>query len=191
MIEDFNTYLKTIDSNFWTRLCLDHGTLQLYNKGDEYITIGKVAPHIGLIKSGSVKYLAYDSEREEKVVGLETVGGFAASWPFCLNDLPSVVTIQANTNLEIYSLPTSKILELAEQDREMEKQIAHSTEQVFYTAYERLISLYTLSPKERYEQMLARSPRIFDIFTLKDIASYLNITPQHLSRLRGIRSSKI
>ena len=186
MLKDFNTYLETIDSDFWSNTCREHGTLRKYNKGDEFISIGKKAKHIGLIKSGSVKYVAYTSDYDEKIVGLETKDGFAASWPFCLHDIPSLVSIIANSDLEIYCLSVAKLQELAKDNPEFERQIAQSTEQVFYTAYERLIEFYIYSPKERYDALLSKCPKIFEIFDLKDIASFLNITPQHLSRLRKL-----
>ena len=184
MLKDFNTYLEGIDSEFWSRFCREEGDLRKYKKGEEFITIGTVAKYIGLIKSGSVKYVAYSSDMDEKVVGLETIDGFAASWPFCLHGLPSIVSIIANSDLEIYCLSATRINELAKNDLLLERQIAQATEQVFYTAYERLVSFYTLSPGERYESLLEKCPKVFEIFDLKDIASYLNITPQHLSRLR-------
>lgn len=184
MIKEFNTYLENIDTEFWSRLCREEGELRSYKKGEEFLTIGKVAKYLGLIKSGSVKYIAYTADYDEKIVGLETVNGFAASWPFFLHGIPSVVTIVANCDLEMYCLTASKINELAKNDLEFERQISHANEQLFYTAYERLISFYTQSAKERYEMLLTKCPRIFEIFDLKDISSYLNITQQHLCRLR-------
>lgn len=190
MLKDFNTYLENIDSEFWSRLCREQGELRKYKKGEEFITIGRMAKHIGLIKSGSVKYVAYTADCDEKIVGLETVDGFAASWPFCLRGIPSIVTIVANSDLEIYCLSVAKINELAKNDIGIERQIAHSTEFVFYTAYERLVSFYISSPGERYKSLLEKCPTIFQIFDLKDIASFLNITPQHLSRLRKTNVNK-
>ena len=184
MIKEFNTYLEGLDFKFWGRLCREEGDLRKYKKGEEFITINTVGKYIGLIKSGSAKYIAYNSEMDEKIVGLETVGGFAASWPYCLRNVPSLVTIVANSDLEIYCLAASKIRDMERKDKEMARQISQATEQVFLTAYERLISLYTQSPKERYEALLKKCPKVFDTFDLKDIASFLNITPQHLSRLR-------
>lgn len=184
MLKDFNTYLETIDADFWKDLITTHGTLRKFRKGEEYITIGTVATSIGLIKSGSVKYVAYTSDFDEKIVGLETIGGFAASWPFCLHEIPSVVSIIANSDVEMYCLSIYRIRELAEGNPQLDQKIAHATEQVFYTAYQRLISFYTQTPKERYEALMEKSPKIFEVFDLKDVASFLNITPQHLSRLR-------
>lgn len=186
MLKEFNTYLEKIDSEFWSRLCREEGELRTYRKGEEFITINTVAKYIGLIKSGSVKYIAYSEDMDEKIVGLETVNGFAASWPFCLHGIPSIVSIIANSDLEIYCLSASKIKELSKKDLKMERQIAQATEQVFYTAYQRLISYYIQSPMERYEALLKKCPRVIEIFDLKDISSFLNITPQHLSRLRRL-----
>lgn len=186
MLKDFNTYLEGIDSEFWSRLCREEGQLRTYSKGEEFISVDKVGKYIGLIKTGSVKYIAYTADYDEKIVGLETVDGFAASWPFCLHGIPSLVSIIANSDLEIYCLSAAKINELANNNLQLERQIAQATEQVFYTAYQRLISFYTQSPKDRYDALVEKCPRVFEIFDLKDIASYLNITPQHLSRLRRV-----
>ena len=184
MIKEFNTYLANVDSEFWSGLILEHGILRHYRKGEEFIAIGEVGKYIGLIKSGSVKYVAYTSRHDERIVGLETVEGFAASWPFCLHKIPSLVSIIANTDTEIYCLPVARLNELTKENPEIERQIAQSTEQVFYTAYERLIGFYIQTPKERYDDLLSKCPKIFEVFDLKDIASFLNITPQHLSRLK-------
>lgn len=183
-MKEFNTYLGAVDSEFWSRLIRENGTLHRFKKDEEFITIGTVGKYIGLIKSGSVKYIAYTSRLDEKIVGLETVGGFAASWPFCLHGIPSLVSIIANIDSEIYCLPVSTLKELIKTIPELESQIAQSTEQVFYTGYERLINFYIKTPKERYDDLLKKCPRIFEVFDLKDIASFLNITPIYLSRIR-------
>lgn len=36
----------------------------------------------------------------------------------------------------------------------------------------------------RYNHLISTHPDLFNLFSLKDIASFLNITPTHLSRLR-------
>ena len=71
-----------------------------------------------------------------------------------------------------------------ENDVELGRKIEQATEQVFHMAYDRLIDLYTLSPKERYDKMLKQSPQMFELFSFKDIASFLNISSQHLFRIR-------
>ncbi len=69
-------------------------------------------------------------------------------------------------------------------DRVLSDIIMHSTEAVFSTVYDRYMALYTRSANERYHDLINRHPDLFTLFSLKDIASFLNITPTHLSRLR-------
>lgn len=184
MIKEFNTYLEKVDSGYWKNLCKELGTLRKFKAGEEIIPIGKVGKFLGLIKSGTVKYAAYTSEGEEKIIGLEAADGFAASWPFCLRNQPSLVSVIAINDCEIYSLPISFIHQEVQKDCEFERKIEHATEQIFHTAYGRLVDLYILSAKERYEKMLRQCPKMFDLFTFKDIASFLNISTQHLFRIR-------
>ena len=62
--------------------------------------------------------------------------------------------------------------------------VMRSAEAIFSTVYDRYMDLYCKSPQQRYEELVSRHPDLFALFSLKDIASFLNITPTHLSRLR-------
>ena len=183
-LKEFNTYLDGINSEMWKELCMKHGVLRSFHKGDEFIRIGEVAKYIGFITKGSLKYIVYTTEDKEKVIGLETVGGFAASFPYFLKNIPSAWSVIVNNDSELYCISAEKIKELIREDSHIKQCINETLEAVFYDIYNRHIELYALSPKERYEKLLKRCPHLFDIFQLKDIASYLNITPQHLRRLK-------
>lgn len=184
MIKEFNTYIEGIPLEFWRDLFREEGQLKNFNKGEFFLNAGEVCKYVGYIESGSFKYVAYTQNGDEKIVGLETVGGFVANWPYCLHKLPSKLSIVANTNSEISCMPVSKIIQRMEEDLNFEKLVNNATDSMFYTIYDRMIDLYTLTPKERYDELLKKCPRIFEIFDLKDIASFLNITPIYLSRIR-------
>ena len=184
MIKEFNTYIDGIPLEFWRDLCREEGELKQFKKGEYFLTSGEVCKYLGYIESGSFKYVAYTKKREEKIVGLETVGGFVSNWPYCLQKLPSPVAIIANTDSVISSLSVSKIIKRMDEEPNFDKLVNLATKEMFYTIYDRMIDLYTKTPKERYEKLLERCPQMFEIFSLKDIASYLDITPTHLSRLR-------
>lgn len=184
MIKEFNTYIEGIPLEFWRDLCRQECVRKRLKKGESFLTIGDVCKYLGYIESGSFKYVAYSQEGDERIVGLETVGGFVANWPYCLEKLPSQLSIVANTDSEVSCLPVSKIIRKLQEDRNFEKLVNMATKEMFYTIYGRMIDLYTKSPKERYDDLLKKCPKIFEIFDLKDIASFLNITPVHLSRLR-------
>ena len=183
-IKEFNTYLGGINLEMWKELCIKHGELRHFRKGDEFIRIGEVAKYIGFITKGSLKYVVYTTDDNEKVIGLETVGGFAASFPYCLKYIPSKWSVIVNTESELYCISSEKVKDIVKEDIRIRQGINDTLEVVFYDIYNRHIELYALSPKERYEKLLNRCPKLFEIFQMKDIASYLNITPQHLRRLK-------
>lgn len=56
----------------------------------------------------------------------------------------------------------------------------HMTSQ-FHLHYQ---NLYCATPLERYELLLQRCPCIVQDIAMQDIASYLNITPAYLGKLR-------
>ena len=58
------------------------------------------------------------------------------------------------------------------------------TEAVFSTVYDRYKDLYVKSAQERYKDLISKHPDIFSLFPLKDIASFLNVSQTHLSRMR-------
>ena len=55
---------------------------------------------------------------------------------------------------------------------------------LFSEVYSRYLELYRKTPTERYLELIGQYPKIFDTVSLRDIASYLLVTPVYLSRIR-------
>ncbi len=180
----FNTYYENIDTDFWRNLCVEQGVLRQYDKGELFAEEGRIAKYLGYIKSGSLKYVVYAPDGTEKVVGLEFAGEFVADFPFSLYGKKSRVSIVAVTPCEIYCISARDIGRLMKSDPGLYRIISESSMALFDTTYYRYIDLYIKSAKERYDELVEKHEEIFSIFSLKDIASFLNITPTYLSRLR-------
>ena len=191
MNQCFNTYYENIDSDFWRTLCVEKGVLRQYGKGEMFAQEGQTAKYLGYIKTGSLKYVVYAPNGTEKVVGLEFAGEFVADFPFSLYGKKSRVSIVAVTPCEIYCISAREIGTLMKSDAELYRVIAESSMAIFDTIYNRYIDLYIKSAKERYDELVEKHEDIFSIFSLKDIASFLNITPTHLSRLRNAKHSRV
>lgn len=181
---NFNTYYENIDNIFWRDLCINEGVLRHYEKGEVFVEHGTVARYIGYIKSGTLKYVAYAADGSESVVGLEFAGEFVADFPFSLYGKKSRVSIVAVTPCDVYCVSAKELGMRMMTDEGLYRVIAETNVALFDTTYNRYISQYTKSAQERYDELIARYDNIFSLFSLKDIASFLNITPTHLSRLR-------
>ena len=181
---NFNTYYENIDYNFWRDLCIKEGVLRHYEKDELFAERGRVARYIGYIKSGTLKYVAYAADGSERVVGLEFVGEFVADFPFSLYGKKSRVSIVAVTPSEIYCISAREVGMRMKSDEELYRAVADTNVALFDTTYNRYINLHVKSAQERYNELIEKYEDIFSYFSLKDIASFFNITPTHLSRLR-------
>lgn len=184
MKDNFNTYIDGIDTDFWRELCLNEGKLIKYDRGDEFATRGKTARYIGYIGSGTLKYVVPADDGEEHVVGLEFAGEFVADFPFSLYGQKSRASIVAETPSEIYCFEVTRLKQMMDADLQLQQRIMKVTEAIFATVYDRYVALYTQTPQQRYDDLISRHPDLFSLFSLKDIASFLDITPTHLSRIR-------
>ena len=158
--------------------------MRSYDKGDYFIERGQVGRYIGFVKSGTLKYVAYAADGSESVVGLEFAGEFVADFPFSLYGKKSRVSIVAVTPSEIYCISAIEVGMRMKSDDELYRVVAETNVALFDTTYNRYIDLHVKSVQERYNELIDKYKDIFLYFSLKDIASFLNITPTHLSRLR-------
>ena len=55
---------------------------------------------------------------------------------------------------------------------------------LFNMAFMRLLNLYRKSPRQRYVELCEQYHQVVETVTLKDLSSFLLITPNHLSRIR-------
>lgn len=185
----FNSYIEHPGIERWRELCVNEGELCRYSRKDEFVSVGRVARYIGYIKSGTLKYVAYDDSGMEHIIGLEFAGEFVADFPFSLRGESSRVSIIADSDCEIYRISVKSLTERLKTDAELSDLVAKATESMFSQIYDRYVSLYCQSPEQRYEVLVFRHPEIFNLFSLKDIASYLNVTPTYLSRIRKKRGN--
>ncbi|MDE5810779.1 MAG: Crp/Fnr family transcriptional regulator [Muribaculaceae bacterium] len=184
MPSQFNSYIDRINTEMWRNLCVTNGQLRHYNRGDEFITAGKVGQYIGFIESGSLKYECYSEDGTPHVIGLEFEGQFVCDFPFSLYGCKSRASIIATTPCDIYCLSSKWLAEQQLVDPEIKELIYLTTREVFATLYDRYVDLYTKTAKQRYDELLVQDRNLFALYSLQDIASLLNITPTHLSRLR-------
>lgn len=184
MKSQFNSYIDNIDAGYWRDLCINQGELRHYERGEEFIAAGTVGRYIGYIESGALKYVCDSTDGAPHVVGLEFAGHFVCDFPGSLYRQKSRCSIIATVPCDIYCIPSSSVAERMETDEYLREIVDSTTREVFATLYDRHVDMYSKTPQQRYDELIGRDPQLFTLFSLKDIASLLNITPTHLSRLR-------
>lgn len=74
---NFNSYIDTIDMEFWHNLCVKEGVLRHYSKGEFFLRAGEVPKYFGFIESGYFKYSVVDSQGNERITGFALCNNIA------------------------------------------------------------------------------------------------------------------
>lgn len=162
-------------------------TTSTLEKGDYWIQEGKKNNNVAFLENGYLrKYYAKD--------GNEITDFFYFENDFCA-DLPSIISNSEPLSNIVAMQPTTLTTfsyfdfnELCKSSLALEHLHRVIVEYTFIRFYNRAVSFILQTPKERYEQLIQTNPRVLQEATQYHIASYLGISPQHLSRLRGQQS---
>ena len=177
----FNHYIDKIDMRFWRRLCQEEGRLRHYAKGDFFLRAGEVARHFGFIESGCFKYSVTDASGEERITGFAPRNNLAGDFYSAVRQAPALNNLEATTDAAVWVIDTQRVRQCLDARPDIKQAFA---EDMFRMAHERYLNLYRKSPKERYLELVTCYPETLQQVTLRELASYLQITPTHLSRIR-------
>lgn len=178
---NFNSFIDKLDMEFWHEICAKNGELCHYKKGEFFVQQGDVIRCMGIVQEGYFKYVTTDSSGNEHIIGLALPGTFVGDYLSTTQKTPCMTSIVAATNVEVLVCNCEIVNELFNEDRELHQLFS---DLLFHDCYIQYLDMHRLSPKERYIALLKRCPDILQNISIKEIASYLNVTPTYLSRIR-------
>lgn len=178
---NFNPYIDKIDLNFWRELCVKEGKLCHYKKGEYFLHRRETPKYFGFITSGAFKYTIIDTDGNEHITGLALCDTLAGDFYSSIRKESSLVTLQAITDSDVWVCSTNLFRQILKENIELRCVMA---EELFRQTHDRYLNLYRQSPKERYWELIRCCPSILQDIMLKELASYLQITPTYLSRIR-------
>ena len=182
MAELFNSYRSHVNLSGLIELCESEGKPVIYEKGEYLLHQGDIERHVSLVKSGYCRYSCLKSDGNEAIVGLAMAGEFVTDFNNGVRRLPSMVSMIASVRTEVLQLPLGYALEklsMTEPDF-----LYTVSDALFRMCYTRLLDLYILSPVERYRKFVDAYPEIASTIKAKELASYLQISHQHLLRIK-------
>jgi CRP-like cAMP-binding protein len=139
---------------------------------------------IFFINKGLIRVLITDNEGTEHTIHFALENQFIADYSNFIQRQPSLYSLQAVEETEVVVLPRSAIewgYKYLTEGQKMGRLIAE-----FYFIYQddRIKNMYARTPKQRYDSITEVFPNIHNRVPQHMIASYLGITPVHLSRLK-------
>ena len=184
-MDEFNKYLKGADLNWIKEVCTNQGRLTQYARNDYFSRAGDVTTYVGYIKRGAFRYVCVNpSEEKEYSTGFAFEKEFVTDYPACIFQVPSEISIQAITPCEVYICNIQEIQQALNENTDTQMQARNNAERILFCVYRNYIDLFRKTPEERYKEIICRCPEILQILTLKELSSYLKITPITMSKIR-------
>lgn len=154
-------------------------------KKDKYfLRVGEIPKYIGYVKSGLMRlyYIDYNGNEVTKHFCLENT--LASSYSSFLQQVESKLYIQAIEDTKLFTIDYKTYLELLTGHNCWQLLAKKLAEMLFILLEKRESELLLNSAEERYIQFLKDYPGIEKRLNQYHIASYINIAPESLSRIR-------
>jgi len=152
--------------------------------GAALLRAGERATQTAFVTEGGLReyYLLPDGTERAKSFNLP--GELAGSLADLLTGAPSRTWVVAEVPTVLLVTPWPTYIALHEQSMGWQRLGRRVAENLYLRKVEREYELLALDAEARYRRALARWPTLEQVFLQRHIASYLGVTPVHLSRLR-------
>ena len=180
----FNSYKEGLNLELLRQYCMEHGEVRTFERGEVLEKAGEPARWIAYVKQGFFKYMVNDTCGVNKCSGFAFEGEFVANYPFCLEGELSDLSIEAGMPCRVIVIEGKELKRMYDEDMEQMRMGVQIIQNLFKMVYERYLDFYRYDAKERYKKLFNQCPQVVQQLPLKDIASFLNITPTHLSAIR-------
>ena len=154
-------------------------------KKEIILQAGAICKNVYFVNSGLLRIFFTDKNGRESTFHFVPELDFATDYESFLQHTPSKYYIQALEDTQVVIISNEMVLAGYKKLRYGEKLGRILSEKYFILYCKKIQALYTLTPIERYKEMNKLFPSVLQRVPQHYIASYLNISSVHLSRLKN------
>ncbi|MEA2042140.1 MAG: Crp/Fnr family transcriptional regulator [Bacteroidota bacterium] len=154
-------------------------------KNEIILNAGSVCRYAFFVNTGLLRIFYSDNDGSEKTFHFAMENTFATDYESLLKRTPADYSIQAQEDSVLILMSLDMLESGYKELQQGEKLGRRLAEDYFFLMSDKIKSIYTQSPHERYDNMNKKYPGILQRVPQHFIASYLNISPVHLSRLKN------
>ena len=184
----YKKLLPDLSEDTWLAL-QERLTIQHLKKGDFLTRQGEVCRQVSFINKGLVR-MFYNVEGKEIATGFMCQNEYIAQYDSFLLQQPSAGSIDALEDCEMVNLSYADMQLLYRSHPVFQVFGRKIAEMLFIMVTSQTTRLLTMTPEERYQSVVQYQPFVIQRVPQYMIASYIGITPEHLSRLRRKMSGK-
>ncbi|WP_276481519.1 Crp/Fnr family transcriptional regulator [Paraflavitalea pollutisoli] len=149
-----------------------------------FLQAGAVSKYAGFITKGAMRQYCVDDKGDEKIVHFYIENHWATDRESFASGKPSLYTIEAWEDTDLLLITREQIQALIKQVPALATMTQVMDERHAIATHKRLGSLIVGSAKMRYQEFMTNYPHFAQRFPQHQIASFLGITKETLSRVR-------
>jgi CRP-like cAMP-binding protein len=177
-----NNRVPLTDEEF--NICLKFFNSKKLKKHQFLLNEGEICRYIGFVNSGCLRQYSIDNQGAEHIIQFAIEDWWISDLHSFLSGFPATYNIDALQDSEVLLLDKSARDELLNACPKMERFFRLLIESNHVATNQRISDSLSASAEERYLKFIKTYPQLFEQVTQNQIASYLGITPQSLSRIR-------
>jgi CRP/FNR family transcriptional regulator, anaerobic regulatory protein len=163
-------------------------SIKTYSKNKYIIKKQQIASEFIIVKKGCIRIFYLDADKEVNA-WFAFENSLATEMKSFITQTPSNYALQAIEDCEVYSISHANLIQLYNQFNNFQVFGFKLTELVLVKTIERITSFQFETAEQRYLKII-HDKNYTQRIPLKDLASFLGLTPNSLSRLRKSFSKK-
>lgn len=183
-MENFNLYVEGLDYSQIKKLFEEKGTIQTFKRKEYFVKQNTPSLCAGWIENGDFRYTCIGDDGKEHIVGYSFTGEFVCDYSSFMKRDSALVNIQAINDCSVRILSYDDIVGFWETNFETQRFGRQMSETMFFDIYKRLLGFYCSTHEQRYSELMQRCPNLKEKISLREIASFLGVTPETVSHIR-------
>ena len=176
---------NSLDLETLREFCRREGEAVTYRKGDQLEREGDPSRWFAFVESGCFKYVTHGiSDDKAHITWFSFEGEFVVDYPTFLYGRPSQTTIVAMMPSRVLMVTGEQMKQYFSQSIETMELRAVIAEHILFQFRSRYLDLHCTTARERYDLLMQRCPGIVKLLDLQDIASFLHVHPNTISKIR-------
>lgn len=167
------------------RLFTDMLEPAVYKNRQMVLQEGDVCRHTIFVYGGCLRGFTTDKNGYEHVLSFAPPGWWMADLYSLVSGRPGTLNIQALEKTEALLLPKNSQEQLYREVPKFERFFRILAENALVNNQQRLLDNMSLSAEERYDLFCKKYPTLIHCLPQKQIASYIGVTPEFFSKMRG------
>lgn len=183
LLQHINRYSKISYEDF--ELCKQHFKVEHFKPHALVVKAGTVVTKQYYVVQGCLRTFLPDDERDrEYTVQFAVEEWWASDFISYYSGAPSILNVECLEESILLSIQKSELTQLYQRVPALESFFLRKLENAFVAFQKRILSNLKNSAEDRYEDFLKQYPNLDQRVKNYQIASYLGITPESLSRIR-------